>query len=461
MNEFEKLKINKDILKSIEHQGFTEPTEVQKESIPGILSGHNLIVQSSTGSGKTLAFLAGVGSQIKQEKKVQVLIVTPTRELANQILDEAIKLFKHNGLYTCAVFGGTSIFKQANDLKRADVVVGTPGRLLDQMKRGNLRLENIKYLVLDEADRMCDMGFYNDITKIFNQTPKEKQILLFSATITRDVSKIEKEYIKNAKKIVIDSYVDPSNLLQEYYVVKQHNKISLLVNLLSNHLDKKSIVFSNTRQEVDLIYHNLKENNIEAFRLHGGLEQNKRTNTLAEYHKHDTAVLISTDVSARGIHIDDLEYIYNFDLPRDDNQYIHRIGRTARAGKKGLAITIITSSEVNSFARILREYNFKAKLKPLPNFKLLVITKPIKGPSGNGSGNRSQNRDRRSSLGSGSPRRDRSSSHNRDRDHSSTRQRDLDYGDRIPTSPRRERTSSHNRDRDHTSKEKSSFRNKF
>jgi len=378
MTEFKKLNLSVEVLKAIELLNFKKPTEVQIKSIPKILAGDNLIVQSATGTGKTIAFLAGTISKIKPEKRARILVITPTRELAIQILDEAIKLSKFSRTFSSAIYGGDSISRQASELRNADIVIGTPGRLIDQIARKNLKLHDLKYIILDEADRMCDMGFFDDISKIFDKTSEEKQILLFSATITKDVEKLRKKYIKKSEKIVIDSYVDPTKLKQEYYVVKENNKLSLMVDLIKKNKGKKSILFCNTRSEVDLLYHNFKIHNIECFKLHGGLEQKTRTNTIAKYHKHETAILISTDVSARGIHVDNLEVIYNFDIPREYTQYIHRIGRTARAGNDGVAITLITNKFLETYKKMCRHYKFEPIEQKLPNYEVLSISKPEK-----------------------------------------------------------------------------------
>jgi ATP-dependent RNA helicase DeaD len=362
---FDGLVKDKQILQAITNIGIKTPTEIQIKVIPLILEGKNVIAQSATGTGKTIAFLAGILPSVNKTKRVQCLIIVPTRELANQVYEETKKIGKVKDLQACAVFGGASINLQAKQLKYADIVIGTPGRLIDQIDRGNLRLDNIKYLVLDEADRMCDMGFYEDISKIIKQVPKERQTLLFSATITDDVSKLERDYIPKPQKIKVQTNVDPKNLLQEYYIIKSNQKFSLLLHLVKQH-SKKSIIFCNTRNEVDVLFNNFKEHRIECFRLHGGLEQNKRSNTIERYQDHKDAVLISSDVSARGIHVDNLEYIYNYDLPKDNTQYIHRIGRTARAGKKGKAIALLTSREEEDFLRMCKKFGFSVEHKHLP-----------------------------------------------------------------------------------------------
>jgi ATP-dependent RNA helicase DeaD len=383
---FNTLVKDKSILKAIEQMGITIPTEIQIKTIPLILEGKNIIAESATGTGKTIAFLSGILSNIEKRNKVQCLIIVPTRELALQVFEEVKKMSVFKKISSCAVYGGESISDQARELKSADVVIGTPGRLIDQTSRGSLKLGDIKYLVLDEADRMCDMGFFEDISKIIDKIPKERQTLLFSATITKDVSILERKYLSSAIKISVESKVDPSNLLQEYYIVKPKQKFSLLIHLIKEN-NKKSIIFSNTRREVDVIYNNLVRNGVEAFKLHGGLEQRKRTHTINKYHTHKSAVLISSDVSARGIHVDNLEFIYNYDFPKEDNQYIHRIGRTARAGKKGKAIALIHEKEEPIFLKMCKRFGFKVEKKELPVLKDYLMDRG-KGKVDNRSGPR-------------------------------------------------------------------------
>ncbi len=382
MQKFKALGIEPEIIKMVEQLGYSEPTEIQEKTIPLIIAGKHVIAQSATGTGKTFAFLAGIMPGIRNTGKAQALILTPTRELANQIYEEARVLAKFKPMYSCVVFGGTGMDPQTRALKHADVVIATPGRILDHMKRGNIKFNDLKYLILDEADRMCDMGFLEDMRKIIEQTPIDKQMILFSATISDDIAKIEKRYMAHAQRVVVNSFVDATKLLQEYYKVKSNNKISLLIHLLRAN-NKKSIVFCNMRSGVDLVYHNLQENKIDSYRLHGGLEQNKRSNIIKEFLPHKNAVLVTTDVAARGIHIPEIEYIYNFDLPKDMTQYIHRIGRTARAGKDGKAISLISANEVDDFLRLCNKNKFKPVLKEESNFKQIFVTKPIKGSPGN------------------------------------------------------------------------------
>ncbi len=403
MNKFKQLGLDGDTLKVVDQLGYEEPTDIQQKTIPPIISGRNIIAQSATGTGKTFAFLAGLLQNIDCNRKIQVLVVTPTRELANQILEESKRLTKFKRQKSCVVYGGVPLGPQTEQLRKSEIVITTPGRILDHIKRGNVNLENVKALVLDEADRMCDMGFYDDISKIIKYTPKEKQMLLFSATISRDITKLEKKYILNAHRIVVEYYVDPTKLLQEYYKVKNNEKISLLIHLLAVR-NKKALIFCNTRSIVDMIYHNLKEQKIECYRLHGGLEQRSRTRIIGEYQNHKNAVLVSTDVAARGIHIDNINAIYNFDLPKDDTQYIHRIGRTARAGKEGTAISLISTREESDFLRMCKKFKFKVVLNDRPKYSILDIKRPIRKSSRDYStssfrGRRSDSRGRRSDSG--------------------------------------------------------------
>ncbi len=404
---FDGLVKDKQILQAIHHIGIKTPTEIQTKVVPLITEGKNIIAQSATGTGKTIAFLAGILPSVTRKNKVQCLIIVPTRELANQVFEETKKIGKVKELQACVVVGGASIGHQARHLRHSDIVIGTPGRLIDQIERGNLKLEDIKYLVLDEADRMCDMGFLEDISRIIGQLPKERQGLLFSATITQDVSTLEKRYIPHAQRVVVQTCVDPKNLLQEYYIVKQNQKFALFLHLVKQH-SKKAIVFCNTRNEVDVIYNNLKEHRIECFRLHGGLEQNKRSGTIERYHQHLDALLISTDISARGIHIDNLEYIYNYDIPKDPTQYIHRIGRTARAGKKGKAVAIITGKEEDDFLKMCKKFGYSVSSKKLPAITPITLKRTQKEKDGS----KERNKDNRNRF---RERKEHFSKHGRDR----------------------------------------------
>lgn len=378
MNEFKKLGLDEHVIKTVEKLGYKTPTEIQEKTIPLVIKGEDIIAQSATGTGKTFAFLAGVLGKLDVTKGAQAIVITPTRELAIQIDKETKKFTKNTHIKSCVVYGGDPIRFQTSEIKKAHIVIATPGRLLDHIERGNLNLKKVKHVILDEADRMSDMGFIIDIKKILEYMPKEKQMLLFSATITKDVKNIENKFMKNAKRVSAKVHVDKSMLVQEYYKIPENKKISLLVHLLKQNLFKKSIVFCNTRTMVDSVEYNLKENGINAYKLHGGLEQRKRTHIIEKYTNDKHSCLVSTDVSARGLHIDNLDFIFNFNLPREKTQFVHRIGRTARAGKTGKAISFITTKDKQDFLKICSSNKFEVNLIPLPEFKFLELKKPSK-----------------------------------------------------------------------------------
>ena len=354
MNLFEDLGLSKELEAAIKKQGFDKPTLIQGKSIPDILAGKDVIGESATGSGKTLAFGCGIIEKVIPRAGLQALILTPTRELAEQV-KTALKVYTEK-LNIIAIYGGVSIGPQMNDLRRTEVVVATPGRLLDHLERGTINLSKLKLLVLDEVDRMLDMGFIDDVEKIIKNCPKERQTLFFSATISDDIKKLARRYTKDPINVFGNKMVDPAKLKQFYYDIGKNMKLSLLIHLLKNESSGLAMVFCNTRRNVDFIVKALKQNNIDAIATHGGLTQNKRTRTIETFHKGKAHVLVCTDVAARGLHIDDVSHIYNYDLPKDAKDYIHRIGRTARAGEKGKVINILSDHDYDSFSRILNEY---------------------------------------------------------------------------------------------------------
>ncbi len=357
MKKFKKLGIIEPILKSIKKKGFKEPTSIQKKSIPLILKGKDVVGGSATGSGKTLAFGTGIITNSEKGKGIQSLVMTPTRELARQVASSLKYFSNFKNLDIVQIHGGVSINPQIRKLKKADIVVGTPGRLLDHIRRRTINLKNVKTLVLDEADRMLDMGFIDDVKKIMNKCNKKRQTLLFSATINKEVTKIAKKYMKNPVKISVESHVDPSKLNQVYYDVDKGIKFSVLVHLLNKEKKGLVMVFCNTRRTVDFITKNIKYNGIEAQALHGGYSQDKRNKVLNSFHNSNKAhVLICTDVAARGLDIKGVTHIYNYDIPKTPKEYVHRVGRTARAGKEGMAINLLSKKDRDSFRRIQRKH---------------------------------------------------------------------------------------------------------
>jgi ATP-dependent RNA helicase DeaD len=355
MKEFKELNIEKSILKVIEEEGFESPTEIQIKAIPSAIEGRDILAGSATGSGKTLAFGASIIQNTEAGKGIQALILAPTRELAQQVKDALKKFSRNKKLIITSVYGGMPIQRQFSRLQEADIVVGTPGRILDHIKRRTIKLNGVKTLVLDEADRMLDMGFIDDVERIMNTTPKDKQTMLFSATIHGMVANLIQKYLKNPVKIEIDNKIDPKKLIQGYYDITSKIKFSLLVHLLQEEKSGLVMVFCNTRHNTDFIAKNLTALGIDAEAIHGGFTQKKRNNILKKFHSQKVLTLVCTDVAARGLDIPDVSHVYNYDIPADPKDYIHRIGRTARAGKEGKAISILVSRDHENFGRVLQE----------------------------------------------------------------------------------------------------------
>ena len=355
--KFEDFGLSHKLLEVIKRLGFDSPTSIQEKSIPLILKGKDVIGESATGSGKTLAFGCGIVENVISRQGIQSLVLTPTRELAEQIKDSLRVLSKEIHLNIITVYGGVSINPQIYDLRKADVVIATPGRLLDHMQRNTIDLSRIKLLILDEADRMFDMGFISDVEKIIYQCPKKRQTLFFSATITPNIKGLAKKHMINSILVLAEKMVDPKKLKQVYYNIPQNMKLSLLVDLLQNEKSGLVMVFCNTRRSVDFVVRNLNANKVKAIAIHGGLSQNKRTNTMGLFNNAKVDVLVCTDVASRGLHIENVSHIYNYELPMDPKNYVHRIGRTARAGKEGKVINLLSENDYHNFDNISREYN--------------------------------------------------------------------------------------------------------
>lgn len=373
MSEFRKLGISEPILKAIEEEKFEHPSEIQERSIPLILAGKDVIAGSATGSGKTLAFGSGIIQHLEHGRGIQALVLTPTRELAEQVTKALRKFSRHKPLDIIAVYGGVSINPQIDALRSADVVVGTPGRILDHMERATINLTRIKILVLDEADRMLDMGFIEDVSKIISHCPQHRQTLLFSATITTDVANLSKRYMHNPVKVSAETYVDPRKLHQVYYDVQDNMKFSLLIHLLKNERAGLIMVFCNTRNTVDFVANNLRKANIESLAIHGGFSQAKRTNVMKQFNAGKVYVLVCTDVAARGLDIKGVSHVYNFDIPKDSKEYIHRIGRTARAGKEGKVVNLLASRDHENFSRVLRDNDIEVPKIEVPYIEKINI----------------------------------------------------------------------------------------
>lgn len=353
MEKFTKLGLSKQVTDVLKGFGFSRPSEIQEKTIPLALAGRDVIGGSATGSGKTLAFASPIIENLKPTRQVQALILTPTRELAEQVATSIRNFGRNKKLNVLAVYGGVKIETQIKKLYSTDILVGTPGRILDHLNRKTLRLDKVKILVLDEVDRMFDMGFLRDVERILYGCPKERQTMLFSATISADIDYLAQKYTKNPAEVSVKSQVDPTKLTQFYYDVPDKKKFSLLVNLLKHENADLAMVFCNTRRNVDFVAGNLILNGINAKAIHGGIEQKKRIKVLEDFHNKGLGVLVCTDVAARGLDIKGVTHVYNYDVPKDPKDYIHRIGRTARAGEKGKAITILASRDYESFSNLM------------------------------------------------------------------------------------------------------------
>jgi len=373
MKSFKELGLNQDLLKVLKEINFHEPTEIQEKVIPIALAGEDVIGESATGSGKTLAFGVPIIEKLKPGEGLQSLILTPTRELAEQV-SIAMKTFsKYTSLKVITVYGGVALGPQMDALEKADIVVGTPGRILDHIKRKTINLSKIKILVLDEADRMLDMGFIHDVTDILHHCKKERQSLLFSATISEDILRISKRYMKTPKEISAQANVDPSKLEQVFYDVPSNQKFSLLVHLLNEESSKLVMIFCNTKRNADLISNNLRRQGFDALALHGDLNQAKRSKVLEHFHKSTKFILVCTDVAARGLDIKGVSHVYNYESPKTSTEYIHRIGRTARAGKEGKAITILSDRDYENFRRVVQDDALNIKNIELPKFERVFV----------------------------------------------------------------------------------------
>jgi len=352
--KFKELGVIAPILKSLDKQGYTYPTPIQEKSIPLLLEKKDLLGCAQTGSGKTAAFtipilqhLFFLTKQRKGKRKIQALIITPTRELAIQIARN-IKIYgEYTGIRNIVIYGGVKQHSQTSALKSGtDILVATPGRLLDLMSQGYVCLKSIKFFVLDEADHMLDMGFIQDIKKIILKLPSERQSLFFSATFPPSIVSLSKQILGNPEKVTISSKnTTPEKVKQKIYYVEKQSKTKLLIYLLRNNFEDSVLVFSRTKYGADKIVKALKKENFSAASIHGNKSQNNRQRVLVSFKSAHLKVLVATDIAARGIDIDDLPVVVNYDLPNISETYIHRIGRTGRAQASGNAISFCSTDE--------------------------------------------------------------------------------------------------------------------
>ena len=364
MKMFTDLAIHENVKKSLEEIGFLEMTDVQAKSIPAVLEGKDLIAQSITGSGKTAAFGVPIVEKVQRGKGLQSAIIGPTRELVNQVSAEMQKFSRHKRLGIATVFGGVSLEPQVQKLRHADIVVGTPGRMLDHMQRGTLRLNGIKILVLDEADRMLDMGFIDDIRKIISQTPANRQTLLFSATMPDEIVDIAHRFMRHPVKIMGEKQVSHHLLKHCYYDILQEEKLSLLEYLIKKEKPHLAIVFCGTRHITDFVARELERAGLEARAIHGGMGQDSRMRVLEGFHRGKPHILVATDVAARGLDIKNVSHIFNYDIPKTAEEYTHRIGRTARFGKTGETMSLLSKQDHEHFRKIVQYISIEKKHLP-------------------------------------------------------------------------------------------------
>jgi ATP-dependent RNA helicase RhlE len=354
---FEDLNLINPILKALKDVGYTTPTDIQAQAIPLVLNREDMIGSAQTGTGKTAAFaipiiqhLARDTEQARGKRTIQALVVTPTRELAIQIEESFSDYGKYTHLKNTVIFGGVSQGSQTNALQNGvDILVATPGRLLDLMNQGLITLDHIKYFVLDEADRMLDMGFIHDIKKIISRLPKKRQSLFFSATMPKSIVELSHQILKNPKKVAVSPVSSTAETIQQYlYTTNKSSKNDLLLHILQDPEMEQVLLFSRTKHGADKIVRNLHKKKIEATAIHGNKSQNQRQKALNDFKEGKKRVLVATDIAARGIDIDKLRHVINYDIPNEPETYVHRIGRCGRAGEEGISISLCEPEE-NAF----------------------------------------------------------------------------------------------------------------
>lgn len=376
MKDTKTINLKPEFEKAVLDLGFSEFTEIQEKCIPLIQEGRDVIGLSFTGSGKTAAFGFPALEKVEPGKGIQLLVIVPTRELCNQVAREFRKFTKYRRTAIVEVYGGVSINPQMEGLKTADVVVGTPGRLLDHLGRGTIGLGRVRILVLDEADKLFEMGFIDDVREIVSHIPGKSQKLFFGATMPEEIMEIARARMDNPAKVRMQEYVDKSKLMQHYYDVDRRDKFSLLVHVIRNEPRGLAIVFCATRHRADQVHFNLKIQGIKSEALHGGISQYKRKQIMDLFHQGRLEVLVASDVAARGLDIKNLSLVVNYDLPKSSQDYVHRIGRTARAGREGKVVSLLCPDDFQNFTNILEDRSLLIHKIRSPNFRRLAFQRP-------------------------------------------------------------------------------------
>ncbi len=367
---FEELELDPRILRAVKEMGFEETTPIQAQSIPAVMSGRDVIGQAQTGTGKTASFGIPLLQKVNAEiKKTQEIILCPTRELAIQVSNELHNLAKYmHGVRILPIYGGQDISRQIRSLKGGvQIIVGTPGRVMDHLRRKTIRCDYVDTIVLDEADEMLNMGFREDIETVLEYLPGEHQTVLFSATMPKEIMEITKQYQKDAVTIkVVKKELTVKNIEQYYFDVRRKDKLDVLTRLLDVYDPKLSLIFCNTKHMVDELANELQNRGYFAEGLHGDMKQQQRDRVMKNFRSGKTEILVATDVAARGIDVDDVEVVFNYDLPQDDEYYVHRIGRTGRAGKTGKAFSFVKGKEVYKLKEIMRYCKTRIYARPVP-----------------------------------------------------------------------------------------------
>ncbi|WP_297092599.1 DEAD/DEAH box helicase [uncultured Draconibacterium sp.] len=382
--KFEDLKLHPVILKALKDENYTEPTSIQAQAIPLVLEKHDVLGSAQTGTGKTAAFAIPIIQHLinnseheKGRRRIKALVVTPTRELAIQIGDSFNAYGKYSRLYNTVIFGGVPQNPQVRQLQKGiDILVATPGRLLDLISQNHISLQHIKYFVLDEADRMLDMGFIHDINKLLKLLPKQRQSLFFSATMPKNIVKLSQQILVNPKKVAVNPVSSTAETIQQQiYFTNKSDKKNLLLHILKNEELEQVLLFSRTKHGADRIVRNLRNKKIESAAIHGEKSQNQRQKALLRFKKGEIRVLVATDIAARGIDIDKLRYVINHDIPNEPETYVHRIGRCGRAGEEGIAISLCEPEE-NAYVKSIEKL-IKLKIEVADNNPFPQTDKPM------------------------------------------------------------------------------------
>ncbi len=370
---FNELTLSKEIKQAIKDIGFEETTPIQSLTIPKVLEGRDVIGQAQTGTGKTAAFGIPLLEKIYiPDDSLQAIVICPTRELCIQVAQEIVKLASYmRKVKVLPIYGGQPIGRQIRALKKGvHIVIGTPGRLIDHLQRGTLKLDGVETVVLDEADEMLDMGFRDDIEAILRFVPEQRQTLLFSATLSQDIMKLTKKYQTNPEFLKVPHHhLTAPKIEQSYFEVNEKMKTELLSRLMDIHDINLALVFCNTKRRVDRLVKNLKTRGYLVDGIHGDMRQAQRDRVMKKFRNNKIDILVATDVAARGIDVPDVEAVINYDVPNDNEYYVHRIGRTGRAGKHGISLTFVSGKEIYKLRDIQRYTKTKIKQKKIPSLK--------------------------------------------------------------------------------------------